>query len=128
MTRIQGDLAERPLDFGVAILDIVDDLPRSAKGRAILRQLVRSGTSVGANVWEADHAFSESDFAYCCNVARKEAGEKRYWLRLSERASMLRGEKHQKVSQEAEELSRILTTVVAGTRRFVASTKNKNAR
>jgi four helix bundle protein len=120
MGRIQGDLKERTLDFAVCILALVDELPRSSKGWVIGRQLVRSATSIGANVREADHAHTDADFAYKCSVARKEASETEYWLELCGRSAMLKPDRLQSVSAEAGELMRILATIVKRTQEHLS--------
>ena len=112
MARIVGDLPDRTLDYAVAILDVATGFPNNPGGWVVGKQLVRSGTSIGANVREADYALTGSDFAYCCNVARKEAAETRYWLDLSERARLLPGGRVAPLRQEADELVRVLSSVV----------------
>jgi four helix bundle protein len=119
MGRIQGDLKERTLDFAVAILNAADQLPNGNKGWEIGRQLVRSGTSIGANIREADTAFTDADFAYRCNVSRKEASETHYWLQLCERAGLLPHEELARLTREANELVRILSTVVKATQHHI---------
>lgn len=123
MGRIQGDLKERTFNFGVAILKAVDQLPNGHKGWEIGRQLVRSGTSIGANVRGADTAFTDADFAYCCNVSRKEASEAHYWLQLCERTELLRGEELAHLIREANELVRILSSVVKATQHHIRQRK-----
>jgi len=75
MSRIRGDLLERSFAFAVQILELVDRLPNGNKGWVLAKQLCRCGTSIGANLHEADHAFTTQDFAYKCNVALKESAE-----------------------------------------------------
>ncbi len=77
--------------------------------------MIRSGTSIGANVREADTAFSDADFAYKCNIARKEACETHFWLQLCARCSLLKGDRLASATQEADELVRILSTIVKAT-------------
>jgi four helix bundle protein len=113
--RIQGDLKDRTFEFAVQVLALVDSLPHSAKGWVISRQLVRSGTAIGANVREADHAHTEADFAYKCSVARKEASETGYWLELCSRTAMLAPKRTQPLIAEAGELMCILASIVKRT-------------
>ncbi len=80
--------------------------------RLIANQLLRSATSVGANLNEADNAMSRSDFRYRCAIARKEAAESRYWLRLCQEAGFLRKESVEGMLREIDEIIRILTTVI----------------
>jgi four helix bundle protein len=112
MGQIRGDLTKRALAFAAEVLEIVDQLPSNNKGWELTRQIVRSSGSIGANLWEADHAFSRSDFAHMCSIALKEAAETHFWLLLCLRASLIRGVKVQKLIDEADELTRILTTIV----------------
>ena len=74
MGRIHGDLPDRTFKFSLAILAIVDRLPSNNKGWIVTRQLVRSGTAMGANIAEADHAHTATEFARCCNIAGRRSG------------------------------------------------------
>lgn len=111
MGRIHGDLLPRTLAFGKGILVIVDGLPNNVKGWEIGRQLIKSGTSIGANLREADHALTEPDFAHQCNIARKEAAETHDWLELCRDCRLLNGDKVQDLLREADEPSRSLGAV-----------------
>ena len=84
------DLRERTFEFAVRVLYISGTLPREGHGPMISGQLARSGASVGANSEEADGAATRADKRKTFIVARKEAREVRYWLRIIDR---LRGEK-----------------------------------
>jgi four helix bundle protein len=123
MGRIKGDLGERTMRFALQILKLVDALPNSRKGWEIERQLIRSGTSVGANVREADQAFSEADFAHKCSIAKKEACETEYWLELCKRAELLSGKDLDAALDEADQLTRILAALVRATQDRHAGTK-----
>jgi four helix bundle protein len=123
MGRIQGDLGERTLEFALKILDLVDGLPHSTKGWEIGRQVTRSGTGVGSNIREADHAFTDADFAHKCSIARKEACETGYWLELCKRAGLLRGEALDAALDEAQQLTRILVTLVRTTQEHIAESR-----
>jgi four helix bundle protein len=107
-----GDLPERTFRFTEMILDLVDQYPNNTKGWVLSKQLIKSGTSIGANVHEAAQAFTEADFLYKCSIARKEASETHYWLRLSISRRLLRGVEAEAAIQEADELTRILSAIV----------------
>ena len=123
MGRIQGDLKERTFEFAVAVINLADQLPNRTKGWEVGRQVIRSGTSVGANVREADSAYTDADFAHRCNVARKEAAETHYWLELCRRTGMLKGDDLEQTTREADELMRILSAIVKATRQHIESKK-----
>jgi four helix bundle protein len=115
MSRIYGDLKERTLSFAEAVIAISDHLPNVTKGWVVGRQLVRSGTSIGANLYEADHAITEADFAHKCSIARKEASETIFWLELCKRTNMVPHEQAGRLAEEADEMLRILAAMVKRT-------------
>lgn len=75
------DIQERTFRFGVRIVRTANCLPRTAAGFELARQIIRSGTSVGANVEEADAAESKDDFVHKLGISLKQAQETRNWLR-----------------------------------------------
>jgi four helix bundle protein len=76
------DLSERLLKYAKRIVEIVKLLPTTPEGNVLRKQLMASGTSVGANYEEADGAVSKKDFINKMGIARKEAKESKYWLRV----------------------------------------------
>ena len=112
MARIQGDLKTRTFMFGKAILDVSDQLPNNVKGWTVGKQVIRSGTSIGSNVREADNAYTDADFAHRCNVARREAAETHYWLELCVVCQLLPRETGTRLMAEADELLRVLSAIV----------------
>ena len=115
MARLHGDLKERTLAFGQGILELGTELPHEPRGWVVSKQLGKAGASIGANVWEADHALTDADFAHKISIARKESAETEYWLRLTIRTELLPSRSCEPLIQEAEELTRILGTIVART-------------
>lgn len=103
-------IQERTFEFAVDILSISKIL-WSHHEYDIARQLVRSGTSVGANVHEASAAFSKGDFVYKMSIASKEARETLYWLRLVGRLDLTIDQLRPTIS-ENRELINILTAIV----------------
>jgi len=107
MERKPFDLSNRTLQFADAILDWVQKCPRTLITIELLRQLIRSATSVGANTEEAGEAQSDKDEAAKLGIALKEVCESRYWLRLLKK----RVEQQNTIDgliQEATELANIL--------------------
>jgi four helix bundle protein len=112
MGRIQGDSLSRSYAFTLMIMDLVDELPNRVIGWTVAKQLARCGSAVGANLREADHAFSRMDFAHKCNLALKEADETLYWLCICHDKQLLQGNQLEEAISEADALVRILRVVV----------------
>ena len=112
---IQGekiyDIRERLIRFSNRMIQIVRSLPRTIEGEVIIRQLAKSGTSIGANFEEADGALTKKDFMNKVAIARKEAKETKYWLRLLA-GNSLPEETIRKDIQEAEEIICILSAIL----------------
>lgn len=89
----------------------------------IARQIARSGTSIGANVEEAQAAQSRADFARKMNVALSEARETHYWLRLMAASDILDSKRLEEITPEGHEIVSILTTIVRNTRKKTAELK-----
>ena len=101
------DIAERLLEFGLAVLRLVERLPSRPVVRHVALQLFRSATGVGSNYDEARAAESRLDFVHKLAIARKEARESCYWLALIQRSGWLPSDLRPLI-QEANELSAIL--------------------
>ena len=108
----QPDIRSRTYDFAVRVVKQVRALPRDVATVVIARQLVRSGTSIGANVEEAQGGQSRKDFAHKMNIARQEAGESHYWLRLLRDTDPLPRPRLEPIVSESDEIVRILVTIV----------------
>ena len=81
------DLEERTAIFGEAVIEFCLSLTANAVSAPIINQLVRAGTSIGANYCEADEAESKRDFRHKIAICRKEAKETKYWLRMIAKAA-----------------------------------------
>ena len=80
------DLEERTARFGEAMIDFAKRMPPGPLTDRIISQLVRAGTSVGANYDEADDAVSKKEFLKCIGTCKKEARESKHFLRMASRA------------------------------------------
>ncbi len=87
-------------------------LLKNKQPRSLADQLLRCGTSVGANVEEAVGGFSRRDFAAKCSIAYKEAREAHYWLRLLRDTECIEPRLADSLLQDAEELKRILAAII----------------
>ena len=106
------DIEERTFEFATRIVKLVNAAPRSTAGSVIARQVMRAGTSVGANVEEAQGAQSKKEFTRRMNIARAEARETLYWLRLIKETELFSSDRLAEILREADELVRILTAIV----------------
>ena len=110
---MRGDeLANRLLNFSVRIIKLCDNLVKQSTAVYIYKQLIRSGTSVGANYEEARGAESNSDFIHKLGIALKEMRETIYWLKLLKRAEIIPGDEIDDLSNEAGELCAILISSI----------------
>lgn len=110
--RFRGNLPERTFELAKVVLDLVDELPSNCKRWVIAKQLARCGTSVGANIAEADEAQTDAEFTHRCSIARKEASETRYWLRLCKAKALIHPAALDEALKEVDEIVRILVSIV----------------
>jgi four helix bundle protein len=111
MTKIY-DLEERTARFGENVIGFLKTLPRNPINDELIRQAVRSGTSIGANYVEADGAESKKDFRHKIAICKKEAKETKHWLRMIAKANPDRKEEAVKLSNEAQELTLIFSAIL----------------
>ena len=112
------DIKERTFEFAVEIVKgcrLLDEKP--GVNRTLGRQLLRSGTSIGANVEEAQAGQSRADFISKYSIALKEARETIYWLRLLYASGDLVGGQFKPLIPEAEEISRVIGTIIVNARK-----------
>jgi four helix bundle protein len=102
---------------------MVRRLPRDVAGHEIGRQVLRSGTSVGANIEEADGAESTEDFVHKMKIALKEAQETRFWLRNILEADLLTDQDVMGLLSECIELVKIINTIVSNTARKMGNSR-----
>ena len=110
---IQRELSERLLDYGSRIIKVVEAMPGALVGRRIGDQLLRCGTSVGANYEEARAAESTADFVHKLQLSLKELRESNYWLLLLSRAKTLPPNQLEELVNESNQLRAILSKAVA---------------
>lgn len=103
-------IADKTIKFAVKIVKLVSKFPKNPAGFAIGDQLVRSGTSIGANIQEAQRARSRKDFTNCMSIAMKESSECRYWIYLTRQSKLY--EIEDQIYNECEEIVKILSTII----------------
>lgn len=107
------DLCERTFQFALRIVNLCRGLSKKPGVEQILaKQLLRSGTSVGANIEEGQAAQSKPDFVSKYSIARKEARETKYWLRLLAESGIVSHDQTKELLAECNELIAILTTII----------------
>lgn len=110
------NIEERSFDFAVRIVKLKDYLFESVKEYDLGRQILRSGTSIGANVAEAQQAQSQADFLTKMNIALKECTETRYWLKLLKATDKLSEREVKSIYNECIEIEKILYAIVRTTK------------
>jgi four helix bundle protein len=107
------DLEERTLKFAKEVINFTNKLPRTIANIEIIKQLLRSSGSVGANYIEANEALSKKDFIMHVKICKKEAKESRYWLRLVLTNKAVYIERNRsKLEQESIELEKIFCAII----------------
>jgi four helix bundle protein len=105
------DLEERTAKFGEDIIRFCRELPKDEITRPIINQLVKCGTSVGANYCEADDAESRKDFKHKIGICKKESRESKHFLRMSAIAVPNNKDKARKLWAEAKEINLIFNSI-----------------
>ncbi|MBK7869613.1 MAG: four helix bundle protein [Saprospiraceae bacterium] len=106
-----GDLKERTKQFALNIVKYVQSLPSNTVGYRIGDQLLKSGTSVGANTRASFRARSRKEYVAKLGIVIEEADESIFWLEILESSGIANLEETKKLKQEAEELTRIFVSI-----------------
>jgi four helix bundle protein len=112
----QNIIAEKSAAFAVRIVNLSRHLKKRKVEAILINQLLRSGTSIAANVQEAIAAFSKKDFSGKISVSLKEARETSYWLNLLFNTKTISESEYRSISKDAEELEKILFSILKKTR------------
>ena len=112
MQKDETDLRERTKDFALRIVRMFSLLPKTTEARVLGKQVLRSGTSIGANYREAHRARSKAEFIAKCGDSLREIEETAYWLELLVESEIVAKEKLQPLRNECEELTAIFVTIL----------------
>jgi len=107
------DLEERTAVFGETIIDFVKTLPKNTINNELIKQIIRSATSIGANYAEADGAESKKDFRHKIAICKKESKETKHWLRMIAKANPNKKEECKELWNEAQELTLIFSSILS---------------
>jgi four helix bundle protein len=107
------DLEERTAVFGENVIALAKTLTKDVINNELVKQIVRSGTSVGANYMEADGAESKKDFRHKIALCRKEVKETKHWLRMIVKANPGQKDDCKVLWKEARELGLIFSSILS---------------
>ncbi len=108
----QNILFDKAYAFAIRIVNAYQYLNKEKQEKILSKQLLRSGTSIGANVAEANGAISDADFSAKISIAYKECLETKYWLNLLKDTSYLDEKLFLSIYPDAEELSKMLFAII----------------
>ena len=108
---------EKSFAFALRVVKLAKYLQGEKKEFVLSKQVLRSGTAIGALVREAEHAESKADFAHKMNIALKEANETLYWLDLLHQAEFIDGPRYQSIGADSEELVKLLVAIVKSSKK-----------
>ena len=108
---VKNEVAEKSFDFAVRIVNLYKYMTREHKEFILSKQLLRCGTSIGANVSEAQRGQSKADFSAKMNIALKEVNETCYWLKLLYKTDYLSESQFHSIYADAEELLKLLMSI-----------------
>ncbi len=106
------NLEDRTADFGAKIIEFSKKIPKNPTNISLISQIVRSGTSVGANYLEADDSESKKDFIHKMSISRKESREVKHWLRMIAVAEPSLKDNARELWKEAQELNLIFSSII----------------
>jgi len=107
---------EKSFDFAVRIVGLYKYLTAEKKEYVLSRQVLRSGTSIAANIEEADNAISKRDFSSKISISYKEAKETHYWLRLMRATDYINQREFNSLIGDCDEICKLLFSILKTTR------------
>ncbi|QCQ22108.1 four helix bundle protein [Desulfoglaeba alkanexedens] len=119
------DLKERTKQFALRVMKLIDSLPNTVSGRAIAGQLVRAGTSVGANYRSACRGRSKAEFTAKLGTVVEEADECCFWLELIMDGDLIPRNRVEPLHQEANELTAIFVSSIRTAKSSISNQKSK---
>lgn len=105
-------IRDKSFAFAIRVVNLYKHLRTAKKEDVLSKQLLRSGTSTGANTHEAEHGQSRADYLSKMNIALKEAAETLYWLKLLQQTGYLTDQEFESMFRDCKELNAILAATV----------------
>jgi four helix bundle protein len=112
MSENKSILKEKSFVFAISIVQLYKFLTEEKKEYVLSKQVLRSGTSVGANIREAKNAESTNDFIHKLGIAQKECDETIYWLELLKETNYIVNEKFLKLEDEANQILKMIRSTI----------------
>ncbi len=119
-------LIDKSIDFAARIIKLQNHLVKYKKETVISKQIVRSGTSIGANINEANYGQSKADFISKLHISLKETAETEYWLRLLIKSEFLTIEEGESLLKDCLEIKRLLISSVNTAKKNTNNVKNRS--
>ena len=113
---VENNVYELASDFAIRIIKLYQYLTEQKNERIMSKQLLRSGTSIGANAFEGKNAYSKDDFAFKMNIALKEASESGYWIDLLHKTHFLDDTQYNSLFNDWNRLYAVLVKIVKATK------------
>ena len=102
---------EKSFDFAVRVVNLYKHITKTKKEFVLSKQLLRSGTSIGANVTEAQRGQSKADFTAKMSIALKEAYEADYWLRLLHKTEYINKKEYDSIDKDIKQIISLLMAI-----------------
>ncbi len=116
-TNKENIVSERAFTFAVRIVNLYKYLTGKKKEFVLSKQILRSGTSIGANIEEADGGISRAEFSQKISIAYKEAKETKYWLKLLRETDYIEDSAFSSMLSDCDEICKILFSILKSTDR-----------
>jgi four helix bundle protein len=109
-------IKDKSFDFAAKIIELFQYLQNERQEFVLSKQILRSGTSIGALVRESEHAESKIDFVHKLAIAQKECNETLYWLELLERGNYITNSDFKDMNNDGVEIMKIITSIIKTTK------------
>ncbi len=119
MIRKENIVKDKSFAFAIRVVNLYKFFNKEKKEFVLSKQLLKSGTAVGALIREADHAESKADFIHKMAIAQKECNETLYWLELMFKTDYLTIEQFESINNDALEIIKILTSIIKTTKKNI---------
>ncbi len=119
MKENKGNIKDKSLQFAIRIVNLYKYLINEKNEFIISKQILRSGTSIGANCREGDYAESKIDFIHKFTIAQKECNETIYWLELLFSTNYISEKEFKSINNDAIEIMKLLTSIIISAKKSI---------